>query len=103
MFLALILGIFIIRTHALDYGDEMGGEEWGMVQKRGTQFILNGQPFYASGFNTYWLMVFAVDHKTRGKISEVLHQASAVGLNVCRTWAFNDAGYRALQTSPGEY
>lgn len=100
----LILGLLLnsTRTHSFD-DHEMGDEEWGMVQKRGTQFIVNGEPFYVSGFNTYWLMVFSVDESTRGKVSDVLHQASAVGLNVCRTWAFNDAGYRALQVSPGEY
>jgi hypothetical protein len=26
-----------------------------------------------------------------------------MGLSVCRTWAFNDGGYNALQISPGEF
>ncbi|XP_020254550.1 mannan endo-1,4-beta-mannosidase 8-like isoform X2 [Asparagus officinalis] len=92
-------------THSLNHHDHemMSDEEWGFVQKRGTQFALDGQPFYVNGFNTYWLMDFSVDEETRGKVRDVLRQASAVGLNVCRTWAFNDAGYRALQISPGEY
>lgn len=68
----------------------MEDEEWSLVQKKGNQFIVNGQPFYFNGFNTYWLMVFAVDQSTRGKVTEVFQQASAVGLTVCRTWAFND-------------
>ncbi|KAL8504948.1 hypothetical protein ACS0TY_016231 [Phlomoides rotata] len=78
-------------------------DEWSMVQKKGTQFTLNGQPFYVNGFNTYWLMVFAVDESTRSKVSEVFQQASAVGLSVCRTWAFNDGQWRALQKSPSVY
>ncbi|KAK8949941.1 Mannan endo-1,4-beta-mannosidase 6 [Platanthera guangdongensis] len=82
---------------------EMGGEQWATVEKIGTQFQVTGQPFYVNGFNTYWLMVFAADHSTRGKVSEVFRQAAAAGLNVCRTWAFNDAGWRALQISPSVY
>ncbi|KAL6508103.1 Mannan endo-1,4-beta-mannosidase 6 [Orobanche gracilis] len=83
--------------------DEMEVDAWSMVQKKGNQFTVNGQPFYVNGFNTYWLMVFAVDKSTREKVSEVFQQASAVGLSVCRTWAFNDGQWRALQKSPSVY
>ncbi|KAI0501830.1 hypothetical protein KFK09_016775 [Dendrobium nobile] len=83
--------------------NEMEGEQLGMVEKTGTQFLVKGLPFFVNGFNTYWLMVFAADHSTRGKVSEVFRQAAEVGLNVCRTWAFNDAGWRALQVSPSVY
>ncbi|KAL3839936.1 hypothetical protein ACJIZ3_024527 [Penstemon smallii] len=83
--------------------DEMEEDAWTMVQKNGKQFTLNGQPFYVNGFNTYWLMVFAADQSTRGKVTEVFQQASAVGLSVCRTWAFNDGQWRALQKSPSIY
>lgn len=79
------------------------GQDWTMVQKNGNQFILNAQPFYVNGFNTYWLMVFAADDSTRGKVTDLFHQASSVGLTVCRTWAFNDAQWRALQISPSLY
>lgn len=79
------------------------GQDWTMVQKNGNQFILNAQPFYVNGFNTYWLMVFAADDSTRGKVTHLFHQASSVGLTVCRTWAFNDAQWRALQISPSLY
>uniref|UniRef100_A0A5B7A9E2 mannan endo-1,4-beta-mannosidase n=2 Tax=Davidia involucrata TaxID=16924 RepID=A0A5B7A9E2_DAVIN len=81
----------------------MEDDAWTMVQKKGKQFVVNGQPFYVNGFNTYWLMVFAVDQSTRGKVSEVFQQASSVGLTVCRTWAFNDGQWRALQKSPSVY
>ncbi|KAG9443266.1 hypothetical protein H6P81_014606 [Aristolochia fimbriata] len=84
-------------------GFEAEAEEWGMVGKKGNQFVVNDQPFYVNGFNTYWLMIFAVDQSTRGKVSEVFKQASSVGLTVCRTWAFNDGGWRALQKSPSVY
>ncbi|KAE8694989.1 Mannan endo-1,4-beta-mannosidase 6 [Hibiscus syriacus] len=78
-------------------------DDWQMVQTKGNQFVVNGQPFYVNGFNTYWLMVFAADLSTRGKVSELFQQASSVGLTVCRTWAFNDGQWRALQKSPSVY
>lgn len=82
---------------------ELDENAWTMVEKKANQFIVNGKPFYFNGFNTYWLMVFAADQSTRGKVSDVFQQASAVGLSVCRTWAFNDGQYRALQKSPSIY
>lgn len=78
-------------------------EPWTMVQKSGNQFVVNNQPFYVNGFNTYWLMVFAVDASTRGKVTELFQQASDVGMTVCRTWAFNDGQWRALQKKPSVY
>ncbi|XP_010543148.1 PREDICTED: mannan endo-1,4-beta-mannosidase 6 isoform X2 [Tarenaya hassleriana] len=78
-------------------------EEWEMVQRKGTQFGINGRPFYVNGFNTYWLMILAADNSTRGKVTELFQQASAAGLTVCRTWAFNDGQWRALQKSPSVY
>ncbi|OMO53842.1 Glycoside hydrolase, family 5 [Corchorus capsularis] len=87
-----------LRVHDLEDDDD-----WQMVGKNGNQFVVNGQPFYVNGFNTYWLMVFAADQSTRGKVSELFQQASSVGLTVCRTWAFNDGQWRALQKSPSVY
>lgn len=81
----------------------MEDDQWSMVEKNGNQFLVNGHPFYVNGFNTYWLMVLAVDQSTRGKVSDVFRQASSVGLSVCRTWAFNDGQWRALQKSPSDY
>lgn len=78
-------------------------DEWEMVEKKGNQFIIGDWPFYVNGFNTYWLMIFAVDPSTRAKVTDVFQQASSAGLTVCRTWAFNDGGWRALQKSPSSY
>lgn len=101
LLLSLLIASDNFRTHAMNDNSE----QWGMVQKRGYKFIVGDkeEPFYVNGFNTYWLMSFAVDESTRGRVCDVLHQASNVELNVCRTWAFNDGGYRALQVSPGQY
>jgi len=81
----------------------LDGGEWEIVGRNGNQFVVGGQPFYVNGFNTYWLMILAVDQSTRGKVTEVFQQASTVGLSVCRTWAFNDGQWRALQKSPSVY
>ncbi|XP_074273658.1 mannan endo-1,4-beta-mannosidase 6-like [Silene latifolia] len=81
----------------------LSDEAWTMVGKKGNQFILNDRPFYFNGFNTYWLMVFASDLSARSKVTQLFQQASSVGLTVCRTWAFNDGQWCALQKSPSLY
>ncbi|XP_028791425.1 mannan endo-1,4-beta-mannosidase 4-like [Neltuma alba] len=75
----------------------------GFVQRNGTHFVLNGKPLYLNGFNSYWLMYMASDPSTSSKVPTTLQQASQHGLNVARTWAFSDGGYRSLQVSPGSY
>lgn len=96
----LIQSVCMFRVNGLRNTED---EPWTMVEKKGNQFIVDGQPFYVNGFNTYWLMVFAADQSTRGKVTELFQQASAVGLTVCRTWAFNDGQWRALQKSQSVY
>ncbi|KAL3528016.1 hypothetical protein ACH5RR_012672 [Cinchona calisaya] len=73
------------------------------VQTRGTHFVLNERPLYLNGFNSYWLMYMASDPSTRIKVPTTFQQASKYGMNVARTWAFSDGGYRPLQISPGSY
>jgi hypothetical protein len=82
---------------------KMKEDEWKMVGKKGNQFVVNNQPFYINGFNTFWLMVFAAEDSTKGKVTEVFKQASSLGMTVCRTWAFNNGHWRALQKSPSVY
>ncbi|KHN12618.1 Mannan endo-1,4-beta-mannosidase 4, partial [Glycine soja] len=70
----------------------------------GTHFYLNGKSHYLNGFNSYWLMNIASDPFTSSKVTTTFQEASQHGLNVARTWAFNDGGYNnALQISPGSY
>lgn len=71
------------------------------VQTKGSQFVVNGHPFYVNGFNAYYLSYTAVD--SRDEVAGILQQAAGVGLTLCRTWAFNDGAYHALQVSPGVY
>lgn len=75
----------------------------GFITTRGSHFMLNGSPYYANGFNAYWLMYFASDPSQRSKVSAAFSEASRHGLTVARTWAFSDGGYRPLQFSPGSY
>ncbi|XP_074295193.1 mannan endo-1,4-beta-mannosidase 7-like [Silene latifolia] len=81
---------------------EARGEN-GFIKVRGTHFYLNGSPYYANGFNAYWLMYMASNPSQRYLVSNVFRDASSHGLTVARTWAFNDGADRALQVSPGYY
>ena len=73
-----------------------------MVEKKANQLMLSGSVFYVNGFNTYWLMLLAVDPSTKS-FSDVFQQAASVGHTVGRREAFNDGGWRALQKSLGVY
>nr|GMD14936.1 mannan endo-1,4-beta-mannosidase 5-like [Ipomoea batatas] len=76
----------------------------GWVTRNGARFELNGSPFLFNGFNSYWLMVVASEPNERHKVTEVLRDASAAGLSVCRTLAFSDGErYNGLQIFPGVY
>ncbi|KAJ3692082.1 hypothetical protein LUZ60_012432 [Juncus effusus] len=73
------------------------------VEREGNQFILEGKPFYINGWNSYWLMDQAVEKSTRFRVSKIFQIGKKLGLTVCRTWAFNDGDYRALQVSLGTF
>ncbi|XP_038681024.1 mannan endo-1,4-beta-mannosidase 4-like [Tripterygium wilfordii] len=73
------------------------------VKTNGVHFMKNGKTMYLNGFNAYWLMMMASDPSARTKVSTTFQQASKYGMNVARTWAFNDGGYNSLQSSPGVY
>ncbi|KAH7519742.1 hypothetical protein FEM48_Zijuj08G0069500 [Ziziphus jujuba var. spinosa] len=76
----------------------------GFVETRDNEFFINGSGrFLFNGFNSYWMMTIAADPNQRYKITNVFREASATGLTVCRTWAFADGGYGALQIAPGIY
>ncbi|KAM7264961.1 hypothetical protein ACFE04_002644 [Oxalis oulophora] len=75
----------------------------GFIKTKGPHFLLNGDPFYANGFNAYWLMYMGSDPSTKYKVTSAFREASSHGLTVGRTWAFSDGGYKALQYSPGKY
>lgn len=93
---ALFFCIFILLLLGVKSED-------GFVSTNGIHLMLNGSPFYANGFNSYWLMYMASDLSTRNKVTSAFQEAQEHGLNIARTWAFSDGGDRPLQYSPGSY
>ncbi|XP_022862509.1 mannan endo-1,4-beta-mannosidase 2-like isoform X2 [Olea europaea var. sylvestris] len=83
--------------------DIRGETKLSFVERNGTQFMVDGKPFNINGWNSYWLMDHGVDESSRSRISAMLQAGAKMGLTVCRTWAFNDGGYNALQISPGRF
>lgn len=77
--------------------------ELGFVTRNGTQFMVDGKVLYVNGWNSYWLMDHAANEYSRGRVGPMLEAGAKMGLTVCRTWAFNDGGYNALQISPGQF
>lgn len=73
------------------------------VERNGTQFFLDGRVFYINGWNSYWMMDHAVDEYKRPRVKAMLQVGAKMGFTVCRTWAFNDGDYNALQISPGRF
>ena len=97
--------IFLVLCMILELGILLHVEagDDGFVKTRGVQLVLNGSPYYANGFNAYWLMYMASDPSQRNKVSSAFKDATNLGLNIARTWAFSDGGYKPLQNSPGSY
>ncbi len=74
------------------------------VQAQGTQFTLNGKRFNVNGGDFYWSMTVQATSPSLNAVSTAMQEASSVGVNVGRCWAFADGNYNgALQTSPGVY
>lgn len=94
--LILLVFLLIIQEKPIKGDNEF-------VTTKGVQLWLNGSPFYANGFNAYWLMYESYDPSQRHKVSTAFQEASNHGLTIARTWAFSDGGYRPLQYSPGSY
>lgn len=57
--------------------------EQGFVETEGTQFVLNGKPWYFNGTNQYYLMF-----KPRQMTDDFFERASMLGMNVVRSWMF---------------
>ncbi|KAL4583153.1 hypothetical protein LXL04_007718 [Taraxacum kok-saghyz] len=95
LYMALLCCVCDARVH--------WGKRGGFVGTEGSTFVLNGSPFLFNGFNAYWMMNVATDPTERMKVTQVLQDAANAGLSVCRTWAFADGGYKALQISSGAY
>ncbi|KAG9448101.1 hypothetical protein H6P81_014229 [Aristolochia fimbriata] len=86
-----------------DLGFHYREPKMDFVKRSGTQFYVDGKPFYVNGWNSYWLMDQAVEEYSRPRVRAMLQAGAKMGLSVCRTWAFNDGAYNALQVSPGRF
>ncbi|MED6174470.1 hypothetical protein PIB30_069242 [Stylosanthes scabra] len=100
--LVILLAVFV-HDHAHDGTTTVEAAGDGFVRTRGIHFLLNGNPFYANGFNAYWLIYAASDPSQRYKVSSAFHEATRDGLTVARTWDFSDGGYKPLQYAPRFY
>eukprot|EP00899_Mesostigma_viride_P002190 jgi/Mesvir1/11972/Mv00291-RA.1 len=82
----------------------------GFVRAEGPRFLLGNEEFFVLGWNTYYL-IDPWSHPQslaaqKAAILEVLDTGKALGLNVLRTWAFNDGEENhlyALQARQGVY
>lgn len=84
-----------------DFKFSPGKSQLSFVQRNGTQFVVDGRAFYVNGWNSYWLMDQSVEESSKPRVSEIFQTGAKMGMTVCRTWAFNDGAYHALQVSLG--
>ncbi|KAJ8748500.1 hypothetical protein K2173_003398 [Erythroxylum novogranatense] len=100
----LFLIFLVVFRHRNSQAYESQASGPGFVRTKGNNFVVNDKPLYLNGFNAYWLMYMASDQSTRDKVWSAFQQASKYGMNIARTWAYNDGGNsRPLQISPGHY
>lgn len=100
-FVALALAPLLLRASCEAAVDGVVGS--GFARTSGTRFVVDQKPLYLNGFNAYWMMYMASDRSSRDKVTTAFQEAAKSGMNIARTWAFSDGGYRALQISPGVY
>ncbi|XP_078439659.1 mannan endo-1,4-beta-mannosidase 5-like [Wolffia australiana] len=98
---AIAAGFIFLIFRDVGFGEM--AEEMSFVGRNGTNFVLDGSPFYVNGWNSYWLMDRAVEEFSLNKVREIFRVGNEIGLTVCRTWAFNDGAYNALQVSLGRF
>ncbi|XP_047320197.1 mannan endo-1,4-beta-mannosidase 7-like [Impatiens glandulifera] len=104
LLLLLVFSIILIINNQIRAEISKVGSSDQFIRTRGVQFIQNGKPFYANGFNAYWLMYIGTDPSERYKVTAAFSDAEKHGLSIVRTMAFNDGpGNRTLQSSPGIY
>ncbi|XP_042401377.1 mannan endo-1,4-beta-mannosidase 2-like [Zingiber officinale] len=100
---ALLILVMYLTFGAIEFWPGHAQHKARFVERNGSQFTEEGRAFYVNGWNSYWLMDQAVEESGRERVTEVFRAAATMGLTVCRTWAFNDGAYHALQTSLGVF
>ncbi|MDY7082165.1 MAG: cellulase family glycosylhydrolase, partial [Halobacteria archaeon] len=71
------------------------------VRRDGANLVLDGEPFYFSGTNNFWLTEPTSSLDT---VNTLVSNSSALGKNAVRTWAMCEGQEgRCFQPRPGEY
>ncbi|RZS00621.1 hypothetical protein BHM03_00030357 [Ensete ventricosum] len=99
--LGIAVCVALIYLMLGDFKFSPGKPELSFVQRNGTRFVVDGRAFFVNGWNSYWLMDQSVEESSRQRVSEIFQTGKKMGMTVCRTWAFNDGAYHALQVSLG--
>ncbi len=93
-------------------GQCIGVPQGNFVTRNGTNFYLNGKPFYFAGANAYYLWYGNLDancagtQTNQGCVSALLNSAKALNLSVIRTFGSSENGARFgydFQPSLGNY
>ncbi|MEW9698421.1 X2-like carbohydrate binding domain-containing protein [Paenibacillus sp. SI8] len=87
----------------------------GFVKASGTQFIVDGHPFYFAGANSYDLFTYGDGSNTsstedietkymyKDKIDSIMSQMAQDGIKVVRTWGFSNENWHGFETAKGVY
>jgi hypothetical protein len=70
----------------------------GIVYTQGTQFVLDGYPFYFAGANSYDLFT-----KSTAEIDTRMADMKADGIKVVRTWGFSHETWHGFEPQKGVY
>ncbi|MBY9005440.1 MAG: hypothetical protein KGD63_01650 [Candidatus Lokiarchaeota archaeon] len=92
LFCGFILGTFLPFTNILDQGyypktELKSAPDIDFVYTEGTEFMLNGLPFYFVGTNCYYL-----GYMSEFMVDNLFDDMVEMNLKVCRTWGYLDAG-----------
>jgi len=91
------------------------GANSGFVSANGTQFALNGNPYYFSGCNTYNLFTrgdgsniattddIETKFMNKSQIDNLMQTMADDGVKVVRTWGFSHETWHGFEPKEGEY